>query len=97
MQKVNLEVLDPTGGPIPKRKTRSPRLTAFEGKRVGLVWNRKPNGDILLEEVGKLLKERYPSVTILPRPVSFCCRQLPAGELERIAGEIDAALFSVGD
>lgn len=97
MEKVYLEVLDPTGGPILKRKMRAPRLASLEGKRIGLVWNRKPNGDILLEEVGYLLKERCPSVTILPRPVSFCCRQLPPGELERIAGEIDAALFSLGD
>ncbi len=97
MQMVSLVVLDPTGGALPKRKMRAPRLASFEGKRIGLVWNRKPNGDVLLEEVGNLLKERYPSVTILPRPVSFCCRQLPTGELERIAGEIDAALFSLGD
>ena len=97
MGEVTLEVLDPTGVTIAKKKSLAPRLETLEGKKIGLVWNRKPNGDVLLDEIGKVLKERYPSVEAIPCPLSYCCRLLPPGELEGIAKGIDAAVSTGGD
>ena len=37
----------------------APRINTFNKKRVGLLWNGKPNGDYFLNRVGTLLKEKY--------------------------------------
>ena len=97
MEETTLEVLDPSGVTIAERKTLAPRLETFEGKKIGLVWNTKPNGEVLLEEIGELLKERYPGAEILPRTLLFGWREPPPGELEGIAKDIDAAVFTTGD
>jgi hypothetical protein len=43
----------------------APRINTFEKKRVGLLWNGKPNGDFFLNRVGELLKQRYKEVRII--------------------------------
>ncbi len=95
--KVELEVLNPEGKIVKKGKTLAPRLETLEGKKIGLVWNGKPNGDKLLNEVGKLLKERYPTAETVSYRISFSGTKLPPGELEAIAKDIDAGVFTSGD
>jgi hypothetical protein len=43
----------------------APRITALEGKTIGLKWNQKPNGNILLDRIAELLKEKYPTAKII--------------------------------
>ena len=97
MDKVMLEVLDPTGVEVEKTKKLAPRPDTLEGKRIGLIWNTKPNADVLLDEIGKLLKERYPTAQTVPSRITFVCIKLPPGELEAIAKNIDVAVFASGD
>jgi hypothetical protein len=95
--KVELEVLNPEGKIVKRGKTLAPRLENLEGKKIGLVWNGKPNGDKLLNEIGKLLKERYPTSETAFHRISFSGTKLPPGELESIAKDIDAGVFTSGD
>ena len=95
--KVELEVLNPEGKIVKKGKTLAPRPETLEGKKIGLVWNGKPNGDKLLNEVGKLLKERYPTVETVSYRISFSGTKLPPGEMEGIAKNIEAGVFTSGD
>jgi len=94
---VVLEVCNPEGALAEKGTKLAPRLKTLEGKRIGLVWNGKPNGDVLLKEVGKLIKERFPTAEVVPHRVSFSGRKLPAGELEAVAKDVDAGVFASGD
>jgi hypothetical protein len=41
------------------------RINSLEGKTIGLKWNMKPNGNIFLDRVAELLKEKFPSVKIV--------------------------------
>jgi hypothetical protein len=43
----------------------APRITTLEGKTIGLKWNQKPNGNILLDRVAELLKQKYPTAKII--------------------------------
>jgi hypothetical protein len=43
----------------------APRITTLEGKTIGLKWNQKPNGNILLDRIAELLKEKYPTAKII--------------------------------
>jgi hypothetical protein len=94
---VELEVLNPEGRIVDKGTKLAPRLKTLEGKRIGLVWNGKPNGNVLLNEVGKLIKERYPTAEVVSHRVSYSGRKLPPGEVEAVAKDIDAGVFASGD
>ena len=97
-----LNVMDPTGIASEKQMNYAPRLPTLEEKTVGLVWNTKPNGDLLLDEVGVLLRKRYPSVrlasfsTSLSNAVSSSGTPPPPGRIESIAAEVDAVVYAEG-
>ncbi len=42
-----------------------PRINTLEGKTIGLKWNMKPGGNIFLDRVAELLKEKVPSAKII--------------------------------
>ena len=72
----------------------TPRISDIEGKRIGLYWNGKPDGDFFWDTIEGLLKEKYPSVTVL--------RYNGPGDLgeimaEKVAKEVDTLLYGVGD
>ena len=41
------------------------RINAFDGKRVGLLWNGKPNGDFFLNRVAELLEKKCKGIKII--------------------------------
>ena len=41
------------------------RINTLEGKTIGLKWNMKPGGNIFLDRVADLLKEKVPSAKII--------------------------------
>ena len=94
--KVVLEVLEPTGVDMAERNLPAPRPDTLDGKMIGLVWNEKANANVLLEEVGKLLLERYPTAKISSFQVG-CCWPAPKDVLKKIADEVDAAVFASAD
>jgi hypothetical protein len=59
------ELLVPEGAVIKEPLKLATRITSLEGKTIGLRWNGKPNGEILLNKVADLLKEKIPSVKIV--------------------------------
>ena len=59
------ELLVPEGVAIQEPLKLASRITSLEGKTIGLRWNGKPNGEILLNKVADLLKERVPSIKII--------------------------------
>ena len=42
-----------------------PRISTLEGKTIGLKWNMKPGGNIFLDRVAELLKEKVPFAKII--------------------------------
>lgn len=98
MGSVKLEVLQPTGLDVTEgRSLAAHRVDTLEGKRIGLVWNNKDYGDKLLDEVKELLRERYPTAEFSMHRLRECCAPPPEGELERIAAEVDAVVYTLGD
>ena len=64
-QVMDWELLVPEGAVIKEPLKLAPRFTSLEGKTIGLRWNGKPNGEILLNKVADLVKEKVPSVKIV--------------------------------
>jgi hypothetical protein len=93
-----LEILDPTGDAVAAGKVPfAKRLDTIQGKRVGLVWNGKPGADRMLDFVEDLLHERFPKVETHRFVTSNVANQLKPGELEGIAGGVDAVIYASGD
>jgi hypothetical protein len=92
-------ILDPTGTVTSAAKpaaVRAPRLSSLQGKRVGLLINTKINARPFLEEVGRLLQERY-DVTLTERTkVNFAVPE-PEDVIKELAAEADAIITGVGD
>jgi hypothetical protein len=93
-------ILDPTGtvpgGAAKPAAPRAPRPASLAGRRVGLLINTKQNARPFLEEVGRLLEERY-GVTLTRRTkVNFAVPE-PEGVIKELAAGNDVVITGVGD
>ncbi|MGD0659465.1 MAG: hypothetical protein ABSD38_15490 [Syntrophorhabdales bacterium] len=92
---LTLQVLNPRGERDPSAaRGISPRLSSLEGKKIGMYWNGKPDGDYYWDTIEGMLKREFPSVTVL--------RYNGPGDLgeafaTQVAKEIDAFFYGVGD
>ena len=62
----NYSVVSPAGLEAVKARHTAPRLADLNGKTVAEVWNGVFKGDVAFPIVRKLLKQRYPGITIIP-------------------------------
>ena len=53
-----ITVLDPTGRASSKEFATASRLNDLSGRVLGILWNGKPNGDILLGRIQETLARR---------------------------------------
>jgi hypothetical protein len=93
-------ILDPTGtvtsSAAKPAAPRAPRPASLRGKRVGLLINTKVNARPFLEEVGRLLQERY-DVTLTERTkVNFAVPE-PEEVIKDLVAENDVVITGVGD
>jgi len=72
----------------------SPRLADLKGKTVGLFWNGKPNGDIFLEAIGKLLEERFNDIRLIK---FWLYISVGPENRKRMAEQCDAVIAAQGD
>jgi hypothetical protein len=73
---------------------QSPRLTDLNGKTVGLFWNGKPNGDIFLEAIGKLLEDRFKDIKLIR---FWLYISVGPENQKRMAEQCDAVIAAQGD
>lgn len=54
-----ITVLDPTAKLKVKENPITPRINDINGKRVGFLWNKKANGNLLLLRIKEQLSQKY--------------------------------------
>ena len=93
-------ILDPTGAVTSSAAQpaapRAPRLASLQGKRVGLLINTKQNARPFLEEVGRLLADKY-DVTLTQRTKLNFAMPEPENVIKELAAEADVIITGVGD
>ena len=90
-------VLHPAAEDVAQRQRLAPRLASLQGTTLGLIDNHKRNANVYLEELGRLLQERYGVARVVTyRKVS---QSLPTPDevLDRLANECEAIIHAVAD
>jgi len=96
---VTIEVMNPRGEiPPPKTMGISPRVPSLDGKRIVLVDNGKFGADNFLAVIAQMLKQKYPSATIVmdPKPSAQTITDLPKW-YPTVKQQGDLFIFGVGD
>jgi len=96
---VTLEVMNPRGEiPPPPTIGINARVPSLDGKRIVLIDNGKFGAETFLETVGTVLKQRYPSATIVmyPKPAAQTITDLPRW-YPTVKQRGDLFVFGVGD
>lgn len=92
---VALEVLNPRAEfEPPSNLAIAPRVADLAGKKIGLYWNGKPDGNLFFDRVQELLKKKFPTITVLRYSGAF---DLGDKLAEKIAKEVDTFAYGVGD
>jgi hypothetical protein len=94
---VALGLVDPTDRPKPREHRAAPRLATLNGKRAGFLDNHKANADVLLEEVQRLLAERFELAGETWVHKFIYSREATPAELDRLAEQCDFVVTAVGD
>ena len=92
---VTLEVLNPRGVFVPPPIVApAPRVADLAGKKIAIYWNEKAGADNYLDVIEGLLKEKFPTVTILRYRGAFDLGDVMA---EKVASESDMFINGVSD
>jgi hypothetical protein len=93
-------ILDPTGG----RRAVSggtavltPNRLRLAGATIGLLSNTKQNAALFLDELGKLLVERYGVAAVKQAVKAAFALPVPEEQLAELKGSCDAVITGVGD
>jgi hypothetical protein len=96
---VTIEVMNPRGEiPPPPTIGINPRVPNLAGKKIVLVDNGKFGANNFLDVVAKMLKEKYPTATIVmyPKPAAQTITDMPKW-YPTVAQQGDLFIFGVGD
>ena len=92
---VTLEVMNPRSNLEPPPVfPLTPRVKELAGKKVGIYWLGKAGGDNFFDAFEKVLKEKYPTVTVVRYKGSLDIGDQMA---KQVAAEVDTLVYGVGD
>jgi hypothetical protein len=92
------QILDPTGSADLKSDTTlAPRLSTLNGTVVGLLANGKPNGEVLLDEVGEYLKKQHGVKDVVRYTKAYFGTPVEQTQVEEILATCNFAVAAIGD
>jgi hypothetical protein len=101
MNTQELRVLNPVASANIKDQGGATRFEDFSGKRIGLWWNGKPNGDIFLNEIAHELEARFQGITTVRMweidPATTSAYGISTSQLEVLANSADLVIGGLAD
>ena len=92
-----LKVLDPTTGPARGRETLAARPATLDGAAVGVIWNGRAFGDLIISEALDILKQRHRIGDVVFREKPFLGNIAPEPILAEMAARARVVITGVGD
>jgi hypothetical protein len=91
-------ILDPTGSAsLTSDTTLAPRPSTLEGTVVGLLANGKPNGEVLLDEIGAYLKKHHGVRDVARYTKAYFGTPVEQTQVEEILATCNFAVAAIGD
>ena len=92
-------ILDPTGttATAKTKAPRAPRRTTLAGATVGLLVNTKQNAAPFLDEVGRLLTQRYGATVTMARTKVNFAAPAPEDLVKEMTTNCDVIITGIGD
>lgn len=92
-----IQVLDPTGEVESVSKEVAKRQEGLDNKRLGLLDNNKPNGNLFLERVKELLASRFALAETVWGKKPFPTEAAPTSMIDHLTSRCDGVINAVGD
>jgi hypothetical protein len=92
-----LKVLDPTTGPARGRQALAPRPATLDDLVLGVIWNGRAFGDLIISEAIDLLKQRHRIRDVLFREKPFLGNIAPEPIIAEMAARARVVITGVGD
>ena len=90
-------VLDPTAPPRDLRQDMAVRTPNLGGRRVGFLWNSKPNGDTLFSRLEELLREKYEITGVAHHRKPTSSAPATGEALDQLAEAADVVVVGLAD
>ena len=92
-----MNLVDPTIPAKEKEATRAPALASLEGLTIGLLWNKKARGDLLLSQTAKLLHSKFGGKILPMETKNNAGAPAPTELLTNLSPECDYLITASGD
>ena len=101
MDRQEWSVLNPVADVDIEKRGGAARFEDFSGKRIGLWWNGKPNGEIFLNELARQLESRHQGMTTVRMweidPATTSAYGVSSDKLELMANSADLVIGALAD
>ena len=91
-----ITLVNPMNEIAPEAAPPAPRVSGLEGKTIALLDISKPGGNVFLDRIERLLKERYRVASIIREMKPTFAKPAPARVIERIRSA-DAVIEALAD
>ena len=89
-----LETMNPVAKRTSDQHALAPRMDALSNKTIGIYWNTKKGGDVLLGRLSELMQKDFPDVRFKRYSHMF---PFPSDVIDDMISECDAVMGSAGD
>ena len=91
-----ITLVNPMNEIAPEAAAPAPRLGSLQGRTIALLDISKPGGNVFLDRIEMLLKERYGVASVIREMKPTFAKPAPAGVIEKIRGA-DAVIEALAD
>tara|TARA_B100002003_G_C13897417_1_gene437332 strand:+ start:186 stop:479 length:294 start_codon:yes stop_codon:yes gene_type:complete len=88
---------NPTAPVRDLRHTKAQRLDGLGGRKIGFLWNSKPNGDTLFNRLEEVLREKYEISGTMHRRKPHAGIPADVQVYDELASSVDAVVLGLGD
>ena len=89
-------IVNPMNENQPSNVSAAPRLKTLAGKTIGLLDISKPGGNIFLDRIERLLRERYGVARVVRASKPTFTKRAPGEVIEKLRG-VDAVIEALAD
>jgi hypothetical protein len=93
---MSIALVNPMNEIAPESATAAPRLNTLQGRTIALLDISKPGGNIFLDHLERLLRDRYGVTSVIRQMKPTFAKPAPPDVLEKV-GRADAVIEALAD